>query len=103
MMRKLIAAIVVILAIVAFTAISTGSGSGTSQIQASDPCAPCGSDGGTGTELVFDPTRTNHWLAWFEDQGMGDQLDEDVALVNTEPVGGSHTPTSDPILATALT
>jgi hypothetical protein len=114
MMRKLTAAIVVILAIVAFTAISAGSGSGKSQIQASEPCAPCGSDGGTGTELVFDPTQTNHWLAWFEDYGEGDTLDADLTaevdvsgdkavLVNTEPVGGSNTPTSDPVLTAGLT
>jgi hypothetical protein len=75
-MRRAIAAIGVTLAIVAFTAIWAGSGSGSSPIQASEPCTPCASDGGTGTELLF---------------------------TSSEPVGGSDAPTSDPVLAAQLT
>ncbi len=87
-------------------------------------CGPCGMDGGTGMELLFnaiigpdidadglgDETQDpdggglgQNWEEdWFEDYGSGDQLDE-FALVNSEPLGGSPTPTSNPVLAAALT
>jgi hypothetical protein len=74
----------------------------------SEPCAPCGSDGGTGTELLFDATvepdvdrdgmgdETQDadggglgldWIDdWFTDYADGDELDEDF---DDEGIGGA--------------
>jgi hypothetical protein len=84
-------------------------------------CGPCGMDGGTGTELLIDAFVEHdadadglgdetqdpdggglgqNWEDdWFEDYESGDKA----VLVTTEPNGGSPTPTSNPVLATALT
>ena len=61
----------------ASTAVGGANGSLT------QPCDPCGMDGGTGTELLF--------------------AVDDFALVDSEPLGGSPTPTSNPVLTAALT
>ena len=153
-MRTVIGTIGATLAIVAFMAIPAGSAAARSHTDvyasaapggtksfvgpaddaffvdiaaAFDMCDPCGMDGGTGMELLFNaiigPTAAGLGLDWeddwFEDFESGDQRaglfglkflsaelemsDGQAVLVTSEPEGGSPQPTSNPVLAAALT
>jgi hypothetical protein len=125
-MRGIIGTIGATMAIVALMAISAsgafaGSGAEASRplldvstdntdvLASTGPCEPCGMDGGTGTEILFDAVAD--WVDdWFDDYDSGDLLHQEVdisgdkaVLVTAEPEGGSPMPTSNPVLAAQMT
>ena len=91
------------------TDVFTSTPLGGAKEKFTSPCDPCGMDAGTGMELFLDAIAVSAWEDdWYDDYDSGDQLDPDFGragftLVNTEPVGGSNSPTSNPVLSAALT